>query len=324
MKATTKIKSEFIGFFKRQDQLAILQLINTHFWKSKIGPISSIILPLFFMIIYRIISEKNILIFSGALPTYFSFSILPLCLIALPQLMVELKTSIILRKISVSRITSLRFSSILLLYYFVILIGSTTLIILLFAIFLNKDAEKIFSSLNWGELTYSLLSIYVISLASGLLLGVLIKKNSMVQIIGFVVMMFSVVFAGQFIPITVIAKTASLRYISLFSPISYALAQLNNICLPDYKDLIINYPNVSPELEDKISIIKNYNYNGLFDLSSDFLNFDYSMNKQHEIIKIEIINIYYIWQNALNLIMPWVFSIMFFIIGIKKFNWSSR
>ncbi len=32
-------------------EIAVVSLINKHFWKSKIGPISSIVLPIMFMLV---------------------------------------------------------------------------------------------------------------------------------------------------------------------------------------------------------------------------------------------------------------------------------
>lgn len=307
------------------DYKAVLWLINKHFWKSKIGPICTCALPLFFMIIYKILSDDTNSMFMSGLASYFSFSILPLCLIAMPQMIVELKTSIILRKISVSSVSALKFCFILATYYICCLIISNLMIVVLFAIFVSNNAKEIFSLINWGEITYALLNIYIVALSFGLLLGIIIKKNNYVQVVGFVVMMISVVFSGQFIPITVLARTDAIRYISLFSPITYPLSLLNNITIPTQKEIILTLPHI-PELNQQIEQIKNYTYNGLFDIHNEFIVFDFLLNneKVHQIIKIKESIIYYQWQNIMNLVMPWVITIVCAVIGLKKFNWTSR
>ncbi len=89
-------------------EYSIIELVNKFFWKSKIGPIGSLVLPLAFMTIYKIMSYVNGLedvdIFTSGLSTYLSLAIAPIALITLPQIMVELKNSIVLRKISISRV----------------------------------------------------------------------------------------------------------------------------------------------------------------------------------------------------------------------------
>ena len=129
-------------------EIAVLELVNKHFWKSKIGPLSALIIPLFLMVIYKILSKNESSLFIGGLPSYFSFSILPLCFISLPQMIVEFKTSIILRKIANSRITSVKFILIVILYNFTMILSVTFLIILLYAIFLNVNAKAGFEYIN--------------------------------------------------------------------------------------------------------------------------------------------------------------------------------
>ena len=41
-------------------EIAVLSLINKHFWKSKVGPISALAIPLFLMIVYKIIGKDEI------------------------------------------------------------------------------------------------------------------------------------------------------------------------------------------------------------------------------------------------------------------------
>lgn len=324
---------------QKVQEIAVLELVNKHFWKSKIGPLSALIIPLFLMVIYKIISKNKSSLFISGLPSYFSFSILPLCFISLPQMIVEFKTSIVLRKIANSRITSIKFISIVILYNLTMILSVTFLIILLYAIFLNVDAKTGFEYINWYELTYSLLNVYICFLSVGLLLGVLINKNNLVQIIGFSLIMISVILSGQFIPISVLFRTKAVSYISLLSPVSYCLNQMNIVLLPDNSKTILELdktigllPNTN--LEEKILEIQSYKYNGIFDFNHTFKIFDWSTTTQilpdennsikTFISKIVITPIFDPWQNILNIIMPYLISILAIIISIKKFKWTSR
>lgn len=314
-------------------EMATVGLINKHFWKSKVGPLSAISIPLFLMILHIVIarSDSSVTaneIFTSGLPSYLSFSILPLCMISLPQMMVEFKTSIILRKISTSRITATKFSFLILAYNFTATILSTIFIFLLYALFLNKDAPDEFLNIRWGSLISSLLAIYFSGLAIGLFLGTFINKNNLVPILGFILLLISITFAGQFIPINVIYRADAIRYLSLFSPATYSLNQLNVVLLDSNKDFILNYPFINDDLANKIQTIKDYNFNGLFDLKNDFkiFNFSFALKENNflTIYKISELIIYKNWQIVLNLIMPYVFGITFISLSIWKFKWTAR
>lgn len=307
-----------------KNELAILGLVNKYFWKSKIGPIISILLPLVFMIIFKLVNENDQNFFASGLSSYFAFSILPLLLITFPQLIVEFKISIILRKISVSSISATKFCLIVLFYYLLMVIASNIIVIILYAAFLNKDAKYFFEIINWGQLIYSLLNIYLTTLTFGLLLGILMKKNSIVQVVGFAIMIISILFAGEFIPMTVIARSDALRYISLFSPITYSLGLMNNVLMINNTNFFMMLP-IDPSLVPLRNELLSQCYpNNIFDLNHPFVLFDYTFNQENLLIPRTNFVIYEIWQKALNLVMPYVCSGLFLFISIKKFNWTSR
>lgn len=312
---------------KYNQELAVLGLINKHFWKSKIGPISALAIPLFLMIVYKVIGNENIRFFINGLPSYFSFSILPLCFISLPQMIVEFKTSIILRKISTSRIGSIKFSLIILSYHLFMIFCSTIIILIIYATFLNKDAPQAFESINWYQMIYVFLNIYLSCLTLGLLMGILINKINLVQISGFCIIIISVTFSGQFIPLVVVGSSDPIRYMSLFSPISYSLNQMNVVLSTDWSEIILQFIKngaYSPEIDkDIINYVENYHFGGLFDISQSFDIFSFETNK-NILIDLSINKIYLKWQNFLNLLMPYIFSSIFLGISIWKFKWTSR
>ena len=333
-------------------ELAVLNLINKHFWKSKVGPISALAIPIFLMIIYKIIGKDETEVFTGGLPSYFSFSILPLAFISLPQMLVEFKTSIILRKISTSKVTAITFCTIILAYNFVAILSANVLIILFYAMFLNVDAPNAFENINWWQLLYALLNVYISTLSFGLLLGVLINKNNLVQSIGFCFVIVSITFSGQFVPISVLYRSQAMQYISLISPTSYSLNLMNVVLLPSNSESILklfeqevngvklvqiiqdsNYDTT--ELREKLQDLENYKFNGIFDIKNDFKIFTLSVVESNIEIKptnqkiliatkLTESTIYRPWQNILDLIMPYVLTIVFLFVAIKKFKWTSR
>lgn len=346
---------------------AILDLINKHFWKSKIGPICALSLPFFLMLIYRILGKENLTLFEKGLAAYFSFSILPLCFISLPQMIVEFKTSIIMRKISQSNINPLKLSFLILGYNLIAIIISSLIIILLYAIFLNVDAPKIFAKLNWGQMFYALFNIWISCLSFGLLIGVLVNRINLIQAIAFGIIIVSITFSGQFIPINVLARSEALRYIALLSPSSYGLNLLNVVLTDTNKELLdllyplIESPNPSsPTItfsgESKTfyeDLVRSYKFSGIFDLNSPYKIFSFKVtditlppepqlafgnsfisynlppefgdsSKSFYVSDLKETTVYLPWQLRFNVAMPYITTIVFMFVSIKKFKWTSR
>lgn len=324
-KINTKTKE-----FTDKSSLSVFKLINKHFWKSKIGPIAGFLLPFFFMVIYKIIGHaRTDGIFENGLASYLSFGILPLCLISLPQIIVDLKTSIILRKIAVSPVTPLKFCLILLGYYFLAITISTSFVILIFATFLNKQAPETFNKISWGQMVYALLNIFITSLAVGLFMGITIKKTNLVQILGAIGLLISCAFAGQLIPLSVLATSDAMRYIQLFSPLTYGLSMMNNVLITPNIDQLTMIPpasNISPEEVNRV--IQMCSYTSIFDLKHPFIwpkiRIGVDQNGLPMIFEITPLTFYTVWQKALNLVMPYVVTGTFVGVSVWKFNWTSR
>ncbi len=104
------------------------------------------------MIIYKIMSyvdgSEDVGIFVSGLATYLTLAIAPIALITLPQIMVELKNSIVLRKISISKVSALNFSLLLIGYIFVMQCISLIIVVISYATFLNVDAPECMARVN--------------------------------------------------------------------------------------------------------------------------------------------------------------------------------
>ena len=301
---------------KFNQELSVIDLVNRHFCKSLIGIVMSLSLPLMFMIIYLIVAiyKNKYILFANNLSLYLSFAILPVSLISLPLLIVEFKSSIILRKIAVSKITSLSFTSIVILYYSVVNITVFIITILLYAIFLNVNAPTYFSFYNWGELIYAIINLIFLSSSVGLFIGVVLKKAALAQAIGLMLIFLSQILSGQLIPMSVISQVPPIKYISLLCPLTYPLDLLNNVLLPLPKSVIESLPITLPG--------EWTNYlagNSIFNLHT-FYFFNFSSTSG----KLSIIPVCEGWHKILNLIMPIIMGASFMFYNIIKFNWSSR
>ncbi len=190
------------------------------------------------------------------------------------------------------------------------------------------------------------------SLFSGLILGVLLKRAGLVQIIGICILLLSMMLAGQLMPLSVLGQSQVAKIVSLFSPLSYPMSLVNNVlCLPD-KEIVENVWNILkkyPELRVimKVQIDEFVKlYSGIGDASNifsldPFYLISITISPLPEKIFIDAgmavpdplpcvltatqkITIYEGWHKVLNLVMPWVISITFGVISMKIFKWTSR
>ena len=283
---------------KFNSELSIISLINKFFWKSKIGPLTMFLLPIGFMLIYYLIENNGNndgpSFFVSAFPAFITLTVLPITMISLPQMLVEIKQSIVLRRISTSSITAIKYNLIVASWFFLMCCFSTFIITIIFLCFLNTDAPKELAHVNWGEFIFAIIMLFISAISTGILLASVSKKSSTVQLVGLSILLLTITLAGYFVPISVIGGIDAIKYMSLFSPINYSTSLLNNA-------LILPIDSISQSIFDfrDFSILSANPTDG-------------------PIIIIAA------WQKILNLIMPTIIFATFNFIAYKKFSWSSR
>ncbi|MGL5357973.1 MAG: ABC transporter permease [Metamycoplasmataceae bacterium] len=294
---------------------AIYFFINKFFWKTKIGPLAFFLFPLGFMLVYFFVAmSRDISVFASGLPSYLSLGLLPIGLVVLPQMLVEIKSSILLRKIAVSNVSKLWYILIVFIAYFIILLFEAIYVLIVYFIFLNKDSFEQTKDLNWGNLIFSLISLFLVVITFGILIGVLLNNSLAVQLTGFAILFASLLFSGQFIPIQVIGSVSALRFVSLFSPLSYSLGLLNNTLIP--------YSGP----DDALLLNEFLKGADIFNLNDAFFIFPFSEGPPtgNEMPEIPKMIIYDTWQKALNLIIPFILVIGVNALSWYKFKWSNR
>ena len=142
------------------------KFLVVYFFKSKLSPIISFLLPLLFMIVFYVAasgsddSDAGLQLFFGSLESYKSLSILQLALISLPQIIVELKDSIILRRIKNSGFTKNNFLALTFVLHVLLSIAFVLIVFGLFFLFFftMKDPtavrEQELSNIIFGALIY--------------------------------------------------------------------------------------------------------------------------------------------------------------------------
>lgn len=230
--------------YKVKKLLSVVKIINLYFWKTKIGPLFAILLPLGFMLIYYAIcsSTKNYEYFKIAMPTFISMSIMPLSILTIPAMNIEFRSSIILRKIKTNNINATEYSIISYLYYIVLNTVAVSITIGMYTLFMLNHGGG-FEYINIGSLIYAILTLVLVSISLGTFLSIIIKNALNSQIIGFALIMFCLLLSGQLINIYIVPRVDILKNIAYIFPLVYPLSDLNIATLFSNDNNVLNFDN---------------------------------------------------------------------------------
>ncbi|MEG2802155.1 MAG: ABC transporter permease [Malacoplasma sp.] len=342
--------THFVSTTADKNNIAIFNLINKFFWKSKLALISMFGLPLLFIVIYYAVASSRGSSFkvTDGFNLYIGFSVMPIALVSLPQLLVELKNSIILRRIAISNISPFRYNFLMSVYFFAMCVISTIFIFIAVSAFENVNMKTFLDSFDIPSYIYALINFYVVSISFGIILSSISKSSSWVQLVGLAIILFSLMLSGQFIPIHVIANIMPIKIITLFSPLDYALGLMNNVIMAGQikafittADQIVAHIDALPpgaplpipqDILDKLRHIRDLlpagGYN-IFDLTQPFVLPNFSLLKglgpESSLVgRTLYYPIYEIWQKSLNIVFPYVFLIGSTYLSVNRFSWSSR
>ena len=96
--------------------MAIFKLLNKYFLKSVVGPLCAFALPLFFALMFFTMGQKQ---FAISLPVIVSIGVLAVTLMIIPTLIIDLRKSLILKRIGSSKISTNQFLFILIIYFYI-------------------------------------------------------------------------------------------------------------------------------------------------------------------------------------------------------------
>ncbi|MGL4647638.1 MAG: ABC transporter permease [Mycoplasmoidaceae bacterium] len=296
----TKIQKTFDENFINRNWV-LLKFLILNFFRAKSGPILAVGLPLVFMTIYFTVSQfaNDISVFQDGLATYISMSILPLCVISLPEMIVELKNSIILRRIKNAGFSKINFIFLSASFYFLVALLSMGITFILFFSFMGNQSERV-SYINFGYLFYAILMLIAVAVACGIFLGSILKRTIAATWIGNALFFTTLMFSGQFIPLFVLAKMDAMRYITLFFPLNYSTSLINTVI---YGHTLEGGLYVYSEMQN----IFNFN-----------VPLEISFRGSSSVL------VYDSWQKGMNLIMPYFVWIGISIASSKYFNWYTR
>lgn len=312
---TKNVKQEFKSEITRlKSTKAILFLINTFFWKNKIGPIIVFLFPFCVVLLCYLIdipTKQDYTAFASSNILFVPLSATPVPLFTAPLLLVEIKKSILLKKIGQAHIGAFYYMVIAGTYFALLSFLSVLLCEIYWLIFMNVHIVDYFNIQDAFSVFYAIVCLVLVSISLGLLIGTTLKNPSPIPMIGIAVLFISFILSGTIVPPGDLAKVQAIKYINLFSPLNYPLTLVN-----------INYYYWTTSSHNIFMVTHHFLIYGStypFPHPKNFWEFlmDYLEPATY-------VSFYNPWQKILCLIFPWVIVLGFNLISWKCFSWSAR
>lgn len=300
--------------------LAILKIINLHFWKSFFGPFFAFVFPLIFVALLGTMLGYDQL-FGGAL----AIASMSIGLTAMPQAIFEFKRSALLKRIGVTPIKPWMFLLAAALFYFVVMIIASLWTLAIgtgiFSKYMNEGYELVKASgsnppvisqslknmldnVNWGGFIWGLMMNIIVAISLGFLLVSTSKSTLAIQGLGIPILIISQFLAAQVLPLPMVSGNA-MKYISYLSPFTYS----TGLMIESFTGVI------DPGYITTGQIVINGS-NNIFDVNDAFKMIEYKGS--------ELKVMFDKGNKIANLVMPFVFTGIFSAIAIKTFKWSAR
>lgn len=197
---------------------AVYRLFNRYYIKSFFGPFYSFVFPvLIYSILGTLMNAK--LLFPGMI----AMTALSTGLQSMPAAILDLKKSVLLKRIGASPVKPSTFTLAIVTYYMAI-ISLSILWLMMWALIMFKD-QSVFDPLKtvigaMGFLYGNLMNIAV-SIAVGFAIATIGKSSLQVQTIGMLIYFPATFLSGHFVSVDLIAKSEVMNWISRFIPFRY-------------------------------------------------------------------------------------------------------
>lgn len=303
---------------------AIWRLFNRYFLKSFFGPFFTYAFPiLLFAILGALMGYK--IMFPGII----AMSALSAGISGMPFAIMELKQSVLLKRIGASPVKQSKFTFVILSYY-VFNILLSIFWVMLWGLIISQDTA-IFKSLGtvvgfFGFFYGNLLNICM-SLGIGFVISSFAKSPNAAQVIGMIIYFPSTFLSGQFIAPHIIASNPVMNIISQFLPFRYTTMIISESWQGEGLIGIGAAPLFKPEIvSGNPFLIHDYGMPteakiNLSDIKSIINDPKMAIDKILSDIKVQII-----WNkldHILAYIIPYFFIFSSIIISIKTFRWSA-
>lgn len=289
---------------------SVLQVINSYFWKSLIGPIIifgfSVLWVGITLLMWNIL---GVIIPTLILPASFLTFVFIICIVVIPISINDLKKSIIFKKLGASTIKPWSFMTILLCYYYLICLIGYFYQMPWCYLFMHNNKQLItefFNGAHWAEVFYIFSISFLMCSTLGITISSLLKQN-------YKIIVFAVIFITVSIPLAGLAAPISLVH-NAHNPYHTNLPSLSNLV---YIDPLWYLTSGANEIWFKYNTTINIYNSDYFNITTAY----YSRSISVSGLTIEVLSCQ---EKIANIFVPILLFTMFEVINIRTFKWSNR
>ncbi|MGL4647471.1 MAG: ABC transporter permease [Mycoplasmoidaceae bacterium] len=291
---------------------SVIKLIHAQFIQARVTLFFTFFFSIVFVILFGYLNmfgfSQNIgSLFMSFIVGIITFQIIQTGCQTLPESIVSFKQSVLLKRIGATPIKPFDFIVIASIYYFLIILIQFAWIILWIIIafgfyeFKTGIGEQtewgihfLFQgNIDWPGFIFAGIYLSILSVIAGVFIASISKSTTQMQIFASIFFFSSMLFGGNLIPMSSIDKIEALKFISLLVP----LRSVNTLTYVAW-----NSPSPNAVFKPWENIVFDFGIPG--DVTDDYV--------------IESWMMWYSW------LIPVVFIIIFVLLSIKFFKWSSR
>lgn len=297
-------------FYNKKAISSLFKLVNSYYWKSVFGPITTFFMPAIYIVLIGFI-----LGYENTMGGFLSVAATMVTLGSMPTALFEFKNSSLLKRIGATPIKPVTFLLTISSFYFLLIIAGTVFSLLfsiaVFSGYWNQgrllsgsgasaiyapSLLSILSQVSWGQFVYGQLINVLVALAMGLAIVSISKAQSMVSGICMALLITTQFISGQILPIVSIKQIPAIWYLGyILSPfksgVTFVYESWNG---SEIAHNVIQASNIF----DSNPYTTLYNGSQLTILSSD--------------------------EKIVSHFVPYIWMLIFGVIALKKFKWSNR
>ena len=324
--------------------LAIIKIINLHFWKSIFGPFFAFVFPIIFIAILGTMLGYD-QVFAGSL----AIPAMAVGLTAMPQAIFEFKKSVLLKRIGVTKIKPWMFLTAIGSFYVLIMFVATFFCVAvgigIFAGYMNSGREiadnlvmnvndsqimytlyaptlkTVLDNVNWGGFVWGTIMNIITSVSIELLLVSVVKTSLGIQALGIPILIISQFLSAQVLPIGMVRSVDAMWGLSYITPFKYSTALMlesfNGTAIDNHGTVAVAglTQGLTENVDKTIDLTIKIQSSNIFNINSNV----YTYYKGPDII-----NVYSKADKVVNLVLPFVWTALFGGLSVKFFKWGGR
>lgn len=205
--------------------MAIFRLLNQYFLKSVVGLLCAFGIPLFFNIMFVVMGKEQ---FATSFVLIVSSGILAETLMIIPPLIIDLRKSLVLKRIGISKMSRHQVILILVVYFYAWVLATILFSLIIFVItsLILNPQQAIWNNHNVFATIYGAILLATISIVTSVLIGLIFKNAVVASTISFILIFFALFTSGLLFPIIFIRQVKALVIINYLFPFNWPMLMM--------------------------------------------------------------------------------------------------